>query len=413
MPKRRAQGTGSIFKRTVSRNGKQYIYWCCEVSSGTDLTGKPVKKQYTFSTQAEAVAKLNECNRDIQEADYLEPSKILLSTWLDTFLEDYCRSQKYLTIKGYKAQINTHIKPQLGKVALCKLTAPMIQKFYNQLSKDGKTVIRNENGKQKTFKEGLSPKSIKNIHTVLNLALETAVKQGYLKKNPATNAILPKVKKPDVKSLTDEQVHLFIGECGNDCFGKMLKVILFTGMRESEALGLTWDCVDFKKGSITVNKQLVKHKATEGGYLLEETKNGKSRTFCVAPEVLSLLKERQKEDILNRMKAGEIWEGWQSKEEQKTALVFTNELGKHLTPKAIYLHCKKICTKINAPEVTVHGLRHTFATISLQNGNSIKTVSETLGHSGIAITADVYAHVTEQMQNEAAQRMQEYIQRMA
>ena len=156
---------------------------------------------------------------------------MLLSNWLDLWLKEYSCDKKYSTLKGYRASINKHIKPALGNVYLEKITPMMVQMFYNELCKP------DENGKV------LSPKTIKNVHICLRAALNQAVENDMIPRNPCHNAKLPKVYKSEIRPLSDEQVHDFLIEAEKDnIYGMLLRVILFTGLRESEALGLTWDC---------------------------------------------------------------------------------------------------------------------------------------------------------------------------
>ena len=113
------------------------------------------------------------------------------------------------------------------------------------------------------------------------------------------------------------------------------------------------------------------------------------------------------------MKAGEAWQGWQSLEERKTGLVFTRDNGRNLDVTMLYKAYKKLAGQIGAPESRVHDLRHTFAVLSLQNGDPVKTVQENLGHATAAFTLDVYGHVSEKMKEDSAARMQAYIEKMA
>jgi integrase len=178
-------------------------------------------------------------------------------------------------------------------------------------------------------------------------------------------------------------------------------------------MGLTWDCVDFQAGTIKINKQLVKRKAEDGGFTLAETKNSKIRIIKPAPTVMQLLKDRQREQIEQRIAAAEMWQGWQSEEQRKSWLVFTTKLGGNLSPQTVYIHCKKVLERIGAGDRNVHDLRHTFAVLSLQNGDDVKTVQGNLGHATAAFTLDVYGHVSERMKDESAARMEKYIQSMA
>ena len=116
---------------------------------------------------------------------------------------------------------------------------------------------------------------------------------------------------------------------------------------------------------------------------------------------------------MQSLRAGERWEAWKTEAEHRRALVFTNEDGRYLVAKRLYLHFKKIAEEIGAPDARVHDLRHTFAVISLQNGDDVKTVQTNLGHATAAFTLDVYGHVSDRMQRESAERMERYYNNVA
>ena len=281
-------------------------------------------------------------------------------------------------------------------VKLANLTPPQIQTFYNGLQRGG-----------------LAPKSVRNIHGILTKCLSTAVQVGYLRNNPASMVTLPKVERKEIHPLTDEQVKAFMQEAVGDEYEILMKVILLTGLRESEAIGLTWDCVDFKAGTIKVSKQLQKRPLKDGGFVFTPPKNGKSRTIKPAPFVMALLKQRRQEQDTQCLQAGMVWAGWSSLDERKTALVFTTAAGTNLSPQTVYNHYKKLAVKIGAPDSRVHDLRHTYAVLSLQNGDDIKTVQGNLGHATAAFTLDVYGHVSERMKDDSATRMEGYIKGLA
>lgn len=186
-------------------------------------------------------------------------------------------------------------------------------------------------------------------------------------------------------------------------------MILFTGLREAEATGLTWDCVDFKAGTVKVCKQLQKRPLKDGGFTFAPLKNDKVRILKPAPFVMELLERRKKEQAAQRLRAGQLWHGWNTTEERKTALVFTTATGGNLSPQTVYNHYKKLAVQIGAPDSRVHDLRHTFAVLSLQNGDDVKTVQGNLGHATAAFTLDVYGHVSEKMKEDSAAQMQCYI----
>lgn len=390
---RAAQGSGTIRKKTVLRNGKEYTYWEARVTVGRDPgTGKQVQRSFSGKTQKEVREKMQAAAVAVNEGDYFEPSKMTIARWVEIWLQEYTGDKKYLTVKHYKAQCKTHIVPSLGAVKLSELTPPQIQAFYNGLQRDG-----------------LAAKSVRNIHGILTKCLSTAVQVGYLRSNPASMVTLPKVEKKEIHPLTDEQVKDFLRVSAGDEYEILLKVILFTGLRESEAIGLTWDCVDFKAGTVKVCKQLQKRPLADGGFTFAPLKNDKARTLKPAPFVMELLERRKREQAAQRLKAGQLWQGWETAEKQKSALVFTTATGGNLSPQTVYNHYKKLACQIGAPESRVHDLRHTFAVLSLQNGDDVKTVQGNLGHATAAFTLDVYGHVSERMKEDSAARMEGYI----
>lgn len=417
MSKRAAQGAGTIRKKTVTRNGKPYTYWEARVTTGVDPgTGKQLQRSFSGKTQKEVREKLQSAAVEVNRNDYCAPSKLTVAQWCGIWLSDYMADKKYSTVKHYRAQCNTHIIPALGAVNLQSLTSPQIQTFYNTLQisgakvpkKDGAGKIMKSNGVTVYERRPLSPKSIKNVHVVLSKCLSTAVSVGYLRSNP-DRAVLPKITGTEIHPLTDAQVKLFLSAADEDPLSPILKTILFTGMREGEALGLTWDCVDFEAGTIKIDKQLQKRPKADGGYVLTSPKNGKTRTIKPAVYVMDILHAAQMRQIEDRMKAAEYWEGWSSENARKTSLVFLNPLGNEISPKALYLHYKKIARGIGVPDSRVHDLRHTYAVMAIQTGDDIKTVQQNLGHASAAFTLDVYGHVSDRMRDDSSTRMQNYI----
>ncbi len=383
---RAAQGSGTIRQRPDGR-------WEARFTIGRDPgTGRQIQRSVYGATQQEVRKKLAEAVAALDAGNYFEPSKMTLGRWVEIWLQEYMGDKKYLTVKHYKAQCRAHIVPSLGAVKLSELTTPQIQSFYNGLQRGG-----------------MAAKSVRNVHGILTKCLSTAVQVGYLRDNPASRVTLPKVEKKEIRPLSDEQVKAFLTVSAGDEYEIILKTILFTGLREAEATGLTWDCIDFKAGTIKVCKQLQKRPQQDGGFTFAPLKNNKTRIIKPAPFVLSLLERRRREQVEQRFRAGELWTGWSNAEERKTALVFTTATGGNLSPQTVYNHYKKLARKIGAPDSRVHDLRHTFAVLSLQNGDDVKTVQGNLGHSTAAFTLDVYGHVSERMKEDSAARMEAYI----
>ncbi len=409
---RRAQGTGSIYKKSVTRKGQEYTYWEAAVTVGYDPgTGRQVRKTFTGKTQKEVREKMQAAAVAVQSGEYFEPAKMTVSQWLDLWLKEYSADWKYKTKEKYETVCRVHLKPALGATKLSRLTTPQIQSFYNELGRSGKVTCKKDaSGKKMERKEPLSPKSIRLVHGVLSKALNTAVRVGYLKSNPAELCVTPKLAKKEITPLSDSQVKAFIAACEREEYGYIYKLVLFTGLREGEALGLTWDCVDLDNAELKINKQLQRQGAED---VLVPLKNSKPRYLTIPPFVVQLLKDQRRRQIEQRLKAGEMWQGWQTMEEMKTALVFVKDNGQPITGAALYQRYKHICKDLGFPDSRVHDLRHTYAVLSLQNGDSVKVVQDNLGHATAAFTLDVYGHVSERMKDDSAARMQSYFENMA
>lgn len=387
---RSAQGSGSIRKKTVIRNGQLYTYWEARVTIGTDPgTGKQLRRSFSGKTQKEVREKMQAAAVAVNDGDYFEPAKITVGQWLDTWAAEYLNSVKPRTVESYRANIKQHIKPAIGAKRLSELTAVDVQRLYNGLT-------NKHNGKT------LSAKSKKNVHGTLHKALEKAVSLGYIRHNPADKPDLPKIQKAEIKPLADGEMVSFLDAIKGSEYEPVYTVTLFTGMREGEVLGLTWDCIDFKAGTITIKQQLQKVRGTGGEYTLASTKNGKTRIVSPASYVMQVLTNQRKAQSEQRLKAGPAWSN-------PFNLVFTNALGKNLCAQTVYLHFKKLAAAAGVPAARFHDLRHSYAVAALRSGDDIKTVQENLGHHTAAFTLDTYMHVTEQMRQESARRMDSFI----
>lgn len=388
--KRNAAGGGTIRKKTVTRNGKEYTYWEARYTIGFNPgSGKQIQKSVTGKTQKEVAQKLREATCKIDAGTYQAPNKMTLGQWLDTWTDEYLENVKPWTAVKYKSVIETHIKPALGAIRLDELKAPAIQRFYN------------ETHKGHGGKPGLAPKTVKNIHGVLHKALQQAVDVGYIPINPTGSCKIPRVVKPEIEPLDSDEIMLFLDAIKGHRFETLYTVALFTGMRRGEICGLKWDCVDFDRGTICVKRQLQKVPGTRSDVELTTTKNGKGRTIVPAASVMALLKRHRAEQRAMRLRAGLAW--------QDNDFVFCNELGEPVSAHTVYNNYKRIVASIGIPKSRVHDLRHSYAVAAIMSGDDIKTVQENLGHATAAFTLDRYGHVTEQMRQASAERMEQFI----
>ena len=329
-----AKGGGTIRKRSDGR-------WEARYTLGIDpKTGKQIQKSVYGKTQKEVRQKLTAITAEIDSGVYQEPCKMIVNEWLDIWLKDYQIGVKDSTAYLYERQAKLYLRPALGNIPLETLKAHMVQRLYNSLSQehDGQPA--------------LSAKTIKNIHGVLHKALQQAVLLNYIRYNPTTACVLPKIVKKEIHPLTNQQTAQLLNLLKGGKYEIPLTVDLFTGLREGELLGLMWDCVDFEKGTILVNKQLRRSQRKGGTYYFSPPKNNKSRTITPAPYVMKLLQAQKVQQARQRLMAGPAWED--------SGLVFTNEFGRYVSYRAIFDCFKRIVKRIGLPDARIHDLRHPY-----------------------------------------------------
>lgn len=383
MAKRAAQGAGTIRKRTVTRNGKQYTYWEGRVTTGRDPgTGRQVQRSFTGKTQKEVRENLQAAAVAVANGTYHKPEKMTVGQWLDTWAADYLGGAKPNTVRIYKSNIQLHIKPALGAVRLSDLRPHAVQRFVNGLQ--------------------LSPASVRLAYKVFHMALERAVDLGYLQQNPAARCELPRLEQAEISPLSDAQTSALLQAADTSDIGPLIRTALFTGCRLGELLGLTWDCV--VDGQILINKQLAIPKQRTAGLFLSP-KNGKSRTLTPPPSALAALETQRRAQLALRLQNGLVWDNPQG-------LVFTTQTGGPLTPAQVQAAFHQVLKKAGLLGVRFHDLRHTYAVNAIRAGDDIKTVQGNLGHSSAAFTLDRYGHFTERMKQDSADRMETFIQRV-
>ncbi|MBQ7345815.1 MAG: site-specific integrase [Oscillospiraceae bacterium] len=390
MARKSAAGTGTIRKRTVTKNGKQYTWWEARYTNGYDPgTGKQIQRSITGKTQKEVAQKLKATTVAIDQGTYIAPSKMTVGQWLDIWTAEYLGAVKPSTLHSYKTTVRNHLKPNLGAIKLDALTPHMIQGLYN-----GFTDPQRAGGP-------LSAKTVKNIHGILHKALQQALMNSYIRFNPADPCVLPRVQKQDLQPMDETQITAFLKAIKGNLYEDLFIVTLFTGMRQGEIHGLMWDCVDLTHGKIRIDKQLQYIRKSKGQYRMVPTKNSKGRTITLPPTVLTTLHRVRLRQLEDRLRYGECW--------LDSGYVFTDELGRHLKPQNTYREFKRIVASIGCPNTRFHDLRHSYAVAAIKSGDDIKTVQENLGHATAAFTLDIYGHVTDQMKQASAARMEQFI----
>ena len=375
MAKRRANGEGNLRKRKDGR-------WEGRYTAGRDPeTGKAIYKNVLGKTQAEAKAKLKQAIEEAKGLDAAKVGRYTVGQWMEVWFEHYAkvkvRPSSHQTYRGY---IDNHIKPNIGKIQLEKLTSLDLQKFYKKLLGKGR-VDRIESRKQSN---GLSAKTVQNIHQIISSAMKLAQEQKLIASNPTEGCALPRLEHREMQTLPVEQLQSFLREAKDSGVFELYYLELVTGLRRGELLGLKWEDVDLERGDLRVRRQI----ARINGEVVEaplKTKNA-YRTLPLAEDTVSILLEQKKKV------AGSPW-------------VFPSSTGGPISPDSVLHMLHRVLKRAGLPRIRFHDLRHTFATLALQNGVDVKTVSGMLGHFSAGFTLDTYAHVTTASQRQAAKTM--------
>ena len=374
MAKKRANGEGNIRKRKDGR-------WEGRYTAGHDpVTGKQIFKNVLGKTQTEVKEKLKKALVEAGQVDFTKSGQYTVATWMDNWFENVAkikvRPSSHQTYKGY---IDNHIKPNIGKIPLEKLTTMDLQKFYRKLLTKGRV----ERIESKDQPKGLSAKTVRNINQVISSAMDLAVAQKIILTNPTNACELPKAEHKEMQTIPAEQLQAFLDEARATGVYEMYYIELATGLRRGELLGLKWTDIDWKNGIIKVRRQV----ARVDGQIVEaplKTKNS-YRAVSISPQAIEVLREQ--------------------KRKTNDQYVFPSPNGGPISPDSVNNMLKRVLERAGIPKVRFHDLRHTFATIALQNGVDIKTVSGMLGHFSAGFTLDTYAHVTTGAQKEAAQTL--------
>ncbi len=289
---------------------------------------------------------------------------------------------KQSTRSHYRDAIRLYLRPALGEVLLIELRAHHLDQMYAGLT-------RGVRGKP------LSPASIRRVHACLRSALNTAVKRCLLNHNPALHVELPpeRPKRPD--PWTGEECRRFLEAVEGDRLALLYRVLLVTGMRRGEALGLRWSDVDLNRGNLRIAQQIT---AVGGKATIDAPKTRRSsRVVPIDPDTVDRLRHHRDSQQSEGAAWGSAWDD--------NDLVFTREDGSAIRPEQVTKHFQVLARRHGLRVIRLHDLRHTNATLALEAGVAVKVVSERLGHSTTGITQDIYMHVAPRLGRDAADRI--------
>lgn len=375
------QNAGSIRQRKDGR-------WEARLSVGVDFaTGRPKRISRYAATREEA----EELLRCMQNEASFDPDNLRLGTWLETWLTVYMKNAiKQSTYISYETYIRRHFMPALGNLRLKELTPRLLQSFYNF----------------KFQQEGLAPKTIVNINLCLHKALDQAQKEGLIPTNPASAINLPRGERPEIEVLTlDEQARL-VQASYRHRYGIFVRLVLVTGLRMGELLGLKWEDIDFRAGMLYVRRTLNRlpkpdltdgHQGLRTEIVLQEPKTRNSRrSIPLLPALVQELHQWRSVQQADRAACPSY---------RDSGMVVTNPFGGYIEPRTFRDYYLSMLKDAGLGHFTFHALRHTFATRAMERGMDPKTLSTLMGHYSVSFTLDTYAHVLDEHKREGMKLM--------
>jgi len=366
----RGRNEGSIHQRS---NGT----WRVQIYLDGKRTGK------TFKTKAEAQNWLQEMQYQLRRGFDLEGSQITLGEYLQQWLDAKSVSARETTIYQYRLQVKNHIIPYLGDVPLQDLHLARIERFYTEL-----------------IASGVGVRTVRYVHGVLHRALEKAMQYDLVIRNPAHGAAQPKYAHKEMTVLDEYQVPQFLIAARGSSYEALYHVAIKTGMRQGEMFGLKWTDLQWQSGTLLVQRQ-IKRVPGSGWQFAEPKTNAGRRTIRLGEGTLQALRiHRERQE---RQKKGANG-GW-----KEHGLIFPNSVGTPGDPSNLRKDFLRILQSAMLPKLRFHDLRHTAASLMLNNGVPPIVVSRILGHAKPSTTMDIYGHLLSNMQGEAARIMDELV----
>jgi len=373
MPAQRANGEGSIYQRASDKR------WLGAVTIGVAPNGRPRRKIVSAKSRAEAVKKMRQLQRQLDDGLPSPDTTLTVTQLVDRWLDDVNRHQVATsTAKNYRAMAEHHIKPALGKKKAASLTTSDVDRFLS-----------------KKTDEGLSVSTVRRIRNVLSQALDQGIRWDLVVRNVAKLSRSPRGVRPEGRSLSPDQAKQLLNALQGHRNEALYALMLSTGLRRGEALGLQWRDFDEENGILLIRRALTRD---DGQLVTKDTKTLKSRRAVNLPSTLRRqLTSHRAEQNAERLRLGKSW--------TNSGHIFTTSVGTPIDPRNMYREFREICREAGIGDWHPHELRHSAASLMLAQGVKIQVVSEVLGHSSIRMTADVYGHILDPDRQTAADAM--------
>ena len=365
---------GSVYKR-----GKR---WYIRYDAGVDeATGRRTQPSGGgFATRQEAQAALVAALAAVASGAHVKQSRETFAGyaayWLDTVVPGTVRGRSR---RGYEITLRLHLIPALGRLPLQAIRPADVRRLYRELEASG-----------------LAPQTIRHVHARLAQIFRCAVKERILAGSPLDDVVPPRIPRAELRVWTAAELDRFLALTAGEPLGALWHLYAMTGLREAEGVGLRWADVDWKRGRLQIRQQVVR----EGGALVltGDLKTEQSRrTVIVGAGTMEMLAAHRSAQLAERLAAGPAW--------HDRDLVFPRPLGAIRPPRAVCEAWAARVAKIELPRITLHGLRHTHATIMLAEGANVKMLAARLGHDP-AVLLRTYAHAIPDDQGPALARFE-------
>lgn len=374
MPKRRLNHEGSVsFDKTRNRFVAR--------TRITDEYGESKRLYFYGKTAAEALEKMRVAQRRVKHGKPAKDSKLTVASWVNIWVSEILGNsdRKETTQENYRFVVRHVLDDQMSNKELSKVLPSDIKKLLARLAKEGK-----------------APTTVNKLYTVLKLIFDDAIVERKITESPFTHVKRPKEHREEAEFLTREELITFLEAAKDDRLYVAMQLCAQTGLRRGEAMGLRWSDIDFDEGKFRVEKTLA---TTKGGpYLSTPKTEASKRRLTLNPSMSALLQSHRIAQAEEAKIAGNKF--------LDKDFVFSTRTGEPIDPNNFYRSVKRVCKKAGLDEHGPHVLRHTFATLLLEDGVPIHVVSRILGHSNIRITVDIYGHLSDEGQEAAMQRIQ-------
>ncbi len=377
MAGRRGNHEGSIYQRSADG------LWCGVALLGYDVRGRMIRKTVTAKSRAEVTRKLAQLRRQV-DAGKVSTVKTptlseLMTRWFETVLS---REVARSTYDNYHTIVKYHVLPVLGRRKVTDITVADIDRLLAL-----------------KLGAGLSASTVHRVRALISQCLDQGVRWGEVPTNVARLSRPPKMVRAEGRTLTREQAQQLLETLKGYRQESLYLLMLSTGMRRGEALGLKWEDLNLENGVVRIKRNLKR----EGGRIVTaDTKTLKSRRAVNVPT--PVLEALQKNRDLQEVEKADLGDAWVD-----SGFIFTTSIGTPIDPRNLYREFSQICEKAGLGHWHPHELRHSAASLMLASGVKLQVVSEVLGHSSIRMTADVYGHILDPDRQHAASAMSEVL----